>query len=78
MTNKDGYLMKTFGALIGRTVTGIQELSDSDMEELGWYRTMDPAFMFTFDDGSVLIPSADPEGNGAGFAFLFSNNEEEE
>ena len=55
-----------FKPLIGRTITKIGYLTQSEMNRLGWYAS---AFVIQLDDGTLLYPSADDEGNGAGALF---------
>ena len=38
-----------------------------ECEGFGWDYEREDAFVIVFTDGTALIPSQDPEGNGAGF-----------
>lgn len=50
-------------ALIGRKIVGIQYMTKSNAEESGWYNR--PIFLI-LDDGSILFPQSDDEGNDGG------------
>lgn len=60
--------------LLGRTITGVRYLTDKEVETLGWYRA---AIVLMLDDGSLLFPSQDDEGNNAGALFGQGKNGEE-
>ncbi len=49
--------------IIGKTITGIEQMTKEETSELGWDR---PGIKILLDDGTVLIPMRDDEGNGAG------------
>lgn len=49
--------------LVGRTITKAEYLSADEAKSLDWfYRSL----VITLDDGTVLIPMSDDEGNNAG------------
>lgn len=53
-------------ALVGRTIVGARYLTEEESRQLGWYnRTV----ILKLDDGSLIWPSRDDEGNGAGAMF---------
>lgn len=52
--------------LVGRTIKRIRYLSDSERDELMWDRA---SIVLELDDGTLLWPSADDEGNDAGALF---------
>ena len=54
----------------GKTVSHIDYLTDSEMDEMGWYSRA-PVIVFT--DKSWIIASADDEGNDAGALFTSAN-----
>ena len=56
--------------LVGRKIVSVRYLSDEELETLDWY---DKAIVIQLDDGSIIFPSRDDEGNGAGA--LFGQNE---
>lgn len=49
--------------LVGKKIVRVQYLTDEDLEVLGWSSS---AIAITLDDGTVLYPSMDDEGNDAG------------
>lgn len=53
-------------ALVGRTITGARYLTQPEMDNLGWSKSV---LLLTLDDGSLLFPSRDDEGNGGGALF---------
>lgn len=57
--------------LVGRTIESIRYLSDSERDELGWMRS---SIVLQLDDGTLLWPSADDEGNDAGALFTTNEN----
>ncbi len=52
--------------LVGRTISNLRYLTDSECEEIGWYHS---AVVLILDDGTAIWPSADDEGNDAGALF---------
>jgi hypothetical protein len=54
---------KATKAFKGKTVAEITYLTKEEVDDMGWY-TAAPIVVFT--DGSYLMASADPEGNGPG------------
>lgn len=57
--------------LVGRKIVDVKYMSKQDMDTLGWD---DRAVLLVLDDGNVIWPSRDDEGNGAGA--LFTNDED--
>lgn len=55
-----------FTRLKGRTITVIRYLTDEECEVMGWHRA---PLVLQLDDGTLLIPSRDDEGNDAGALF---------
>lgn len=52
--------------LVGRNIVGVRYLNDEEMQSLGWtYR----APVLILDDGALILPSSDDEGNEAGALF---------
>ena len=67
----DAYIKKEWGSLIGRTITGVREMTDGEVEDFGWERGGGSlAMVFTLDNGLAFVPSQDPEGNGPGHIFV--------
>lgn len=52
--------------LVGRTVVSVDYLSRNDCTCVGWHES---SVLIVFDDGTVVFPSQDDEGNGAGALF---------
>ncbi len=67
--DKQAYVDREFGSLIGKTVASIRTMSDTELEEMMWYKG-EVGVVLEFTDGTYLILSKDEEGNGAGFGFL--------
>jgi len=67
--DKQAYVNREFGSLIGKTVASIRTMSDTELEEMMWYKG-EIGVVLEFTDGTYLILSKDEEGNGAGFGFL--------
>ena len=57
--------------LLGRKITAVRYLSLEEMNLLGWESR---CVVIQLDDGNLILPSMDDEGNGAGA--LFSNNKD--
>jgi hypothetical protein len=65
------YIQKEYGSIVGAKIIGVRPLSASELDAMGWYDgAYDVAFVILLDNGQALIPSMDPEGNGAGHVFL--------
>lgn len=52
--------------LVGRTIVDARYLSAEEMAELGWTKSV---LVMQLDDGTVLFPSMDDEGNNGGAMF---------
>lgn len=58
--------------LLNRKIVAVRYLSESERSDLGWnYRPV----VIQLDDGNLIFPSADDEGNDAGA--LFTNSEKQ-
>lgn len=55
--------------LEGRKIVKVRYLSDKEQESLGWYKR---CVVMQLDDGNLIFPSSDDEGNEAGS--LFTND----
>lgn len=55
--------------LVGRTIKSVRYMTDEEKESFGWYRS---AVVLVLDNGIMLVPSRDDEGNDAGA--LFTNH----
>lgn len=70
------YIEREFGDLKGKTVALVRPLSKAECEQFAWeYDYEHDAMAIFFTDGTVIIPSQDPEGNGAGFLFKIGAEE---
>ena len=56
--------------LLNRKIVGVEYMTVDEMNALGWYSR--PILMI-LDDGNIIYPSSDDEGNNGGA--LFTNNE---
>lgn len=56
--------------LVGRKITKVSYMDAKETEALGWCRR---AVVIELDDGNLIFPSADDEGNGPGA--LFTNDD---
>lgn len=66
-------LTREYGDLVGRTIIAIRPLTEEEMRIYFWdggnhHGTIPMAMVL--DNGWRLIPSCDPEGNGAGHIFI--------
>ena len=65
------YIKNEFGGLVGRTIKGVRMLNKEEIADLAWEDSYGAVpFALILDDGQVIIPSEDPEGNGPGHLFL--------
>ena len=54
--------------MIGRKIVNIRYLTKAEMEAEYW-EGQEPAVVLVLDDGTLLYPSRDEEGNGPGALF---------
>lgn len=54
--------------LVGRRIREVRYMTDEEADDMGW---CDKPVMIVLDDGTMLWPSKDDEGNAAGC--IFSN-----
>jgi len=59
--------------LVGRKITSVRYMTDKEQQSFGWYKK---AVVITLDDGSVMFPMSDDEGNDAGVIQVFSKEGE--
>ena len=52
--------------LIGKTIKSIRNLNQTEMDDEGWDGN---CICLVLDDGTILYPSSDGEGNNHGFLF---------
>lgn len=67
---RDALMRREFGSLIGKTVKDVRSLKREECELFGWEYAYNYAFAIVFTDNTVAVPSADAEGNGAGYIFI--------
>lgn len=62
----------------GQTIENIREMTDEEIEREGWRvgRHGKPMCL-ELEDGTVIFPSMDPEGNGPGELFGYDPDEDE-
>lgn len=53
--------------LVGKKITSIRAMTKAEMENEGWSGR--PGTALVLDDGTILYPSADEEGNRPGTIF---------
>jgi len=69
--DKQQYVKRDFGSLVGKTIKQVRPLTEQECEQMGWeFQYEDYAMVIIFTDNTCVIPSQDPEGNGAGFLFV--------
>jgi hypothetical protein len=56
-----------FKPLLGRKIVKVRYMSDEEMQDADWHQS---CVVLQLDDGTLLWPSSDDEGNGAGALFL--------
>lgn len=69
------YVSKQYGALVGRTIKEIRPMYEEELKNFDWDDYSSTPLVIILDDGTVLIPSSDPEGNQAGHLFVESLEE---
>jgi hypothetical protein len=64
---KETYYSKEAQRLVGKKVVAVRPLSKQELKDAYWeeYQS-DKAIAIIFDDGTVIIPLQDDEGNGPG------------
>ena len=66
---KNAYVTREYGSLVGKTVSGVRAMTDTELAEFLWYDG-EVGIVIEFTDGSFAIVSKDEEGNGAGSLFM--------
>lgn len=64
--------------MIGAKIVKIERLSEELAEENGWNDNSHSCAVIHLDDGTVLFPSQDAEGNGPGALFGSKTDEKGE
>lgn len=55
--------------LEGKKIKSVRPMTAKEFKREGWERTFQSATVIEFDDGTLLYPAADDEGNGPGALF---------
>ncbi len=55
--------------LVGRSIKEVRPMTEAERKSYAWYER---GVVIVLDDNTQLIPSQDPEGNGAGVLFAES------
>lgn len=63
-------LMKEYKKLEGRRIVEVRELKEEEYELFDWQPGGHPGMIYILDNGQVMVPSADPEGNAPGHMFV--------
>ena len=58
--------------LLNRKIVDVRYLTDEEMEGLGWD---EKAIVMILDDGNMIYPSSDDEGNSAGALFTCNSDQ---
>lgn len=57
--------------LLGRKIVAVRYMSQEEADDMGWYQR---PVVLQLDDGNIIYPSHDDEGNDAGA--LFTNDKD--
>lgn len=69
MTIEQKWADRASKEFVGRKIVSARYMSNEEADDLGWGTR---PIVLQLDDGNIIYPSMDDEGNGAGA--LFSNN----
>jgi len=58
--------------LVGRKIVLVRYMSEDERESMGWHTR---PIVLQLDDGNMIYPSSDDEGNGAGAMFTNSKKQ---
>jgi hypothetical protein len=58
------YYRGEYAHIIGRTIVDVRAMYPEEMNMLMWYGA--PGSVITMDNGAMVVPMMDEEGNGAG------------
>lgn len=58
--------------LLNRKIVDVRYLTNEEMENLGWD---EKAIVMILDDGNMIYPSSDDEGNSAGALFTCNSDQ---
>ena len=68
-------VQREFGKIVGRRIVSVEPLTREQALALGFDDDMlgpNPVLAITLDDGSLLLPTDSPEGNGPGWLELIA------
>ena len=60
------YVSREFGELVGKTIKKVRPLTAEECDAFSWAYDSQLAWLMEFTDGTLAVPSCDPEGNGRG------------
>jgi hypothetical protein len=66
MTNEEKWLIRINKLLKGKKILSVRYMTATEATELGWNQR---AIAIHLDDGTIIFPSSDDEGNEAGSLF---------
>jgi hypothetical protein len=69
IAEKNGYIQREYGSLIGKTISGVRALTEKELAEFMWHDG-EIAVVLEFTDKTFAIVIQDDEGNGAGSLWL--------
>lgn len=58
--------------ILGAKIVDIRAMTDQELAANYWYDTQGLAVVIELDNGKIIVPSQDPEGNGPGMLFIDS------
>jgi hypothetical protein len=61
--------------LVGRRIVAAKYMTREQLETMGWEHCGSGSVMFRLDDGTLVIPSTDDEGNGPGALHLYGKKD---
>ena len=64
------YITREFGELVGKTIKAVRPMSPAEKKHFMWEHDTNVPFIIEFTDGTIVVPSCDPEGNGSGHLFV--------
>jgi hypothetical protein len=65
------WMIKASNVMLNRTIVGVRYLLPEEAGNLGWHRR---SVVIELDNGTLVYPSMDDEGNGAGALFTTDKN----
>ena len=66
--------LKTFSnLLVGRKIVGIRVMTEKEAKDFYWYKR---PFVLELDNGTVLVPQSDDEGNDGGAVLILGKDVE--